>query len=76
MRTEARATLQHTGSTGEAKELAGLRSLANGALLVRTRKITFGLRFCADPTGMEEAVVCSSQRPSDGRSGRVGVLQK
>lgn len=32
--------------------------------------------FCADPTGMEEAVVCSSQRSSDGRPGRVGVLQK
>lgn len=32
--------------------------------------------FCADLTGMEEAVVCSSQRPSDGRPGRVGVLQK
>lgn len=32
--------------------------------------------FCADPTGMEEAVVRSSQRPSDGRPGRVGVLQK
>lgn len=32
--------------------------------------------FCAHPTGMEEAVVCSSQWSSDGRPGRVGVLQK
>lgn len=32
--------------------------------------------FCAHPAGMEEAVVCSSQRPSDRRPRRVGVLQE
>lgn len=41
--------LQHTGSTGKAKDLAGLRSLANGALIVRTHKITFGLLFVLTP---------------------------
>lgn len=49
MHTEARATLQHTGSTGKAKDLAGLWSPANGALIVRTHKITFGLLFVLTP---------------------------
>lgn len=32
--------------------------------------------LCVRPAGMEEAVVCSAQWPSDGRPRRVGVLQK
>lgn len=44
---EAKATLQY--STGKAEELAGLRSLGNGALVVGTREITFGLLFVLTP---------------------------
>lgn len=45
MHTEARAMLQHSGSTGKVKDLASLRSSGDGALIVRTHKITFAPLF-------------------------------
>lgn len=70
---------KHGASTGKvegSRQPAVVQRMEH--FIVRTHKITFAPppRLCAHPAGMEEAVVCSSQRSSDGRPGRVGVLQK
>lgn len=49
MHTEARAVVQHSGSAGIAKDPAGLRPSGNGALIIRTHKITFGPVFVLTP---------------------------
>lgn len=62
--------------SNKVKDLASLRSSGNGALIAQNTQNNLWPHLCTNPTGMEEAVVYSSQRSSDGRPGRVGVLQK
>lgn len=76
MHTEASAMLQHSGSTGKVNWESQPAVVRGWSTHCQNTQNNLWSRLCANPSGMEEAVVCSSQWSSDGRPGRVGVLQK